>query len=104
MAFAKKYDAYAIKMIKQLSILGSLLTWVNLSRRLVAKPTARPMTKEPKKTSKKTPILSKKLNGVNVPAFAPVLYFCAVSKSTMAIASFRMLSPKMTVYNFGSTL
>ena len=90
-------------MIKQLSIFGSLLTCVNFNNRLVPKPIITPMNKLPKNTIKNMPMLSKKLKGVKVPTEAS-LYFRAVSKSTIAIASFKMLSPKMTVYSFGSTL
>jgi len=77
---------------------------VNLSSRLVATPITTPIAKLPKKTNKKTPIDSNKLRIVSLPAAAPGLYFCAVSNSTIAIASFRIDSPKMIVYSFGSTL
>lgn len=90
-------------MTRQLSIFGSRLTCVNFKRRLVPKPMMSPMNMLPKNTIRKIPMLSKKLNGVNLPTLL-FLYFCAVSKSTMAMASLRMLSPKMMVYSLGSTL
>lgn len=70
---------------------------MSLSNRLVATPTTMPIAKLPKKTSMKTPMDSNKLKIVSFPASAPGLYFCAVSNSTMAIASFRIDSPKMIV-------
>ena len=93
-------------MIKQLSIFGNLRTWVNLRPKVIKMPTATPINKLPKKTSKKMPIASNRLKTLNEPALLPpaVTYFCAVSNSTMAMASLRIDSPKMTVYSFGSTL
>ena len=76
---------------------------VNFNSRLVPSPMRRPMIKLPKKTIKNTPIDSKKDRGVSFPTLGS-LYFRAVSKSTIAIASFNIDSPKMTVYNLGSTL
>ena len=86
-----------MRMMRQLSIFGSRRTWVSLRRRLVAKPTASPMIRLPKKTSRKMPMLSNRLSTVNFPAVAPSRYFCAVSNKTIAMASFKMDSPKMTV-------
>ena len=86
-----------MSMIKQLSILGSRRTCVNFSNRLVARPTIIPNAKDPKKTSKKTPIDSNKLKIVSFPLLAPSLYFCAVSNNTIAMASLRIDSPKIMV-------
>ena len=69
----------------------------------MANPMASPIIKLPKNTIKNTPMDSKKDRGVSFPTLGS-LYFRAVSNNTMAIASLRMDSPKMTVYNFGSTL
>lgn len=71
--------------------------------RAVPTPTTTPIIKLVKKTSKNIPIASNKLMMLRFPA-APSLYLWAVSKRTIAMASFRMDSPKMMVYNFGSTL
>ena len=96
-------------MIRQLSILGNLRTWVYLSPNVVPIPTRTPMNRLEKKISKKIPTASKKLRidkggaGTSV-STAFGTYFWAVSKSTMAMASFNIDSPKMTVYSFGSTL
>lgn len=84
-------------MMTQLSIFGSRLMCVSFSSKLVSRPMTTPIMTEPVNTSKKTPILSNKLSTVSFPAVAPSRYFCAVSKSTIAIASFRMDSPKMHV-------
>ena len=65
-------------------------------------PTMTPMKRLPKKTPKKMPTASNRLKIPSVSA--PSLYFWAVSNKTMAMASFRMDSPKIRVYNFGSTL
>ena len=71
-------------------------------------PTMTPIAKLPKNTSRKIPMASKRLKILRVPTSAPGLplgtYFCAVWNSTMAIASFSIDSPKIIVYNFGSTL
>jgi len=56
-----------------------------------------PINRLPKNTSMNTPMDSKRLRIVNFPASAPGLYFCAVSNSTIAIASFKIDSPKMMV-------
>jgi hypothetical protein len=66
-------------------------------------PTTTPMTKLVKKTSKKMPMASNRLMMFKFPA-APSRYLWAVSNRTMAMASLRIDSPKMTVYSFGSTL
>lgn len=67
-------------------------------------PTITPIIKLPKKTSKKIPIASKSLMIFRLLPDAPSLYRWAVSKRTIAMASFSIDSPKMTVYSFGSTL
>ena len=68
-------------------------------------PTMIPIIRLPKKTRKNIPIASKKLVMVKeLPLLPSGLYLCAVSKMTMAIASFKIDSPKITVYSFGSTL
>lgn len=68
-------------------------------------PTMIPIMRLPKKTRKNMPMASKKLAMVREPPLLPSgLYLCAVSKMTIAIASFRIDSPKMTVYSLGSTL
>ena len=69
----------------------------------VPTPTITPIIKLVKKTNKKIPMASKRLMTFRFPD-APSLYLWAVSNSTIAMASLRMDSPKMTVYNFGSTL
>ena len=100
---AKKYVAYAMSTTKQLSILGNLRTCVNLSSSAVAAATTTPISRLPKNTSTKMPMPSRKLrNPISVSS--PFLYLCAVSKMTMAMASFRIDSPKMMVYSLGSTL
>lgn len=101
-ALEKKYVRYAIRMIRQLSVLGNRRTYVNLSIREAPIPTMTPMNRLPKKTPKKMPKASNRLTMPN--DSAPSLYFCAVSNKTMATASFRIDSPKMRVYSFGSTL
>lgn len=68
-------------------------------------PTATPIIRLPKNTSKKVPMASKKLMMLKDPPLAlPGLYLCAVSNNTIAIASLSIDSPNMTVYSFGSTL
>jgi hypothetical protein len=57
-----------------------------------------------KKTSKKMPMASNRLIMFRLPETPPSRYLWAVSNKTMAMASLRMDSPKMTVYSFGSTL
>ena len=89
-------------MIRQLSVFGYLLTYVNLSISDVAIPTKMPISKLPKKTPKKIPMASNRLRMLSLDDV--LLYFWAVSNRTMAMASFRMDSPKMMVYSFGSTL
>ena len=75
------------------------------SKSAVPIPTATPRTKLPKKIKKKYPMASKKPATERAPCLTPPgLYRCAVSKMTIAIASLRIDSPKMTVYSFGSTL
>jgi hypothetical protein len=65
-------------------------------------PMIRPMARLQKKTKRKLHVASKRLR--NPSLWPPFLYSLAVSKRTMAMASFRMDSPKMIVYSFGSTL
>ena len=101
-AFDKKYVKYAVRMIRQLSVFGNRLTYVNLSISDTPMPTITPMNRLPKKTPKKIPKASKRL--MMPKDSAPSLYFCAVSNKTIATASFRMDSPKIRVYSFGSTL
>ena len=88
-------------MIRQLSVFGKRLTSVNFKPNVVRIPTATPMMRLPKNTSKNIPIASKKVKTVSEAACFPDstsgTYFWAVSKSTMAMASFRIDSPKMTV-------
>ena len=60
------------------------------------------MNKLPKKTPKKIPMASNRLRILR--DISGLLYFCAVSNKTIAMASFRIDSPNMTVYSFGSTL
>lgn len=60
------------------------------------------MNKLPKKTPKKIPMASKRLRILR--DMSGLLYFCAVSNKTMAMASFKIDSPNMTVYSLGSTL
>lgn len=91
-----------MRIIRQLSVFGKRLTYVNLSIKEAAMPTRIPINRLPKNTPKNMPMASKRLRRLN--AIARSLYFWAVSKRTIAIASFRMDSPKMTVYSFGSTL
>ena len=92
-------------MTRQLSILGNRRTRVNFNRSAVPMPTMIPMMRLPKKTRKKMPMASKKLAMVKEPPRLPSgLYLCAVSKMTMAIASFNIDSPNITVYSLGSTL
>ena len=91
-----------MRIMRQLSVLGNRLTYVNFSISDTPMPTMTPMTRLPKKTPKKMPKASKRLRIPSVSAAS--LYFCAVSKSTMATASFKMDSPKMSVYSLGSTL
>jgi hypothetical protein len=67
------------------------------SARAVPMPTATPMTRLPKKTSKKIPMASKSVIKVKFPAAPPSLYRWAVSNKTIAMASLRMDSPKITV-------
>lgn len=66
-------------------------------------PTNTPTNMLPKKTSKNSPIASKRFRNVKEPASLSA-YFCAVSNKTIAMASLRIDSPKITVYSFGSTL
>ena len=92
-------------MTKQLSILGNRRTRVYFSKSAVETPTATPNSILPKNIRKKYPIASKKPDTERAPCLIPPgLYRCAVSKMTIAMASFKMDSPKITVYNFGSTL
>ena len=93
-------------MTKQLSILGNLRTCVNFSPSVIKMPTATPISKLPKNTIKNIPMASNMVRTLSEPTLWPSTstYFCAVSNSTIAIASFRIDSPKMTVYSFGSTL
>ena len=90
--------------MRQLSILGYFLRSVYFKTRAVPIPTTSPISKLPKNTNKKTPIASKTLMMFKLPEAAPARYPCAVWNNTIAIASFSMDSPKMTVYSFGSTL
>jgi hypothetical protein len=101
-ALEKKYVRYAMRMIRQLSVLGIRLTYVNLSISDAPIPTMTPMNRLPKKTPKKMPKASNKLTMPSVSALS--LYLWAVSNRTMATASLRMDSPNMIVYSFGSTL
>lgn len=71
----------------------------------VPMPMSSPMTKLAKKTPKNSPMDSSNVKSVKEPlcvstsgsADSVGLYFCAVSKSTIAMASFKIDSPKMTV-------
>lgn len=85
----------------QLSSFGKRRIYVNLSRSEVPMPTQRPIKRLPKKTRRKVQKLSMSFKGVRPELFsefsADCLYLWAVSKRTIAIASFRMDSPKMTV-------
>lgn len=92
-----------MRTTKQLSIFGIRRTRVYFRPSAVAIPTTTPTNILPKKTSKNSPIASKRFRKVKEPASLSA-YFCAVSNRTMAIASLRMDSPKITVYSFGSTL
>jgi hypothetical protein len=102
MAVEKKYVKYAMRMIRQLSVFGNRLTYVNFSIKDAPIPTKIPMSKLPKNTPKNIPIASNRLRMLK--DISGDLYFWAVSKRTIAIASFKMDSPNITVYNFGSTL
>jgi hypothetical protein len=84
-----------MRMIRQLSVLGKRLTYVNFSMSDAPTPTMTPMNKLPKKTPKKMPKASNKLIMPN--DSAPSLYFWAVSNKTIATASLRIDSPKMSV-------
>jgi hypothetical protein len=74
-AFEKKYAAYAISTIIQLSVFGKRRMYVNLSRSDVTIPISSPIAKLPKKTNKKMPILSNKASGVKCLSAVPSLYF-----------------------------
>lgn len=93
-----------MRTMRQLSIFGNRLTWVYFRTRAVPIPTTTPITRLPKKTSKKTPMASNNVKKVKFPAALPSLYRWAVSNKTIAIASLRMDSPNITVYSLGSTL
>lgn len=93
-----------MRTIRQLSILGNRRTCVYLSARAVPIPTTTPITRLPKKTSRKMPMASKSVIKVMWFAALPSLYRWAVSNNTMAMASLRMDSPNITVYSLGSTL
>jgi hypothetical protein len=81
--------------MRQLSVLGKRLTYVNFNMSDAPTPIITPMNRLPKKTPKKIPKASNKLT---MPSdSAPSLYFCAVSNNTIATASLRMDSPKMMV-------
>ena len=63
-----------MRKTKQLSIFGKRLTRVNFRSNEVATPTMIPKKRLPKKTPRKVPILSKKVNIVRLPPVEEFLY------------------------------